>query len=234
MNGLVVLPVFNEAGVLPGLLERLREAVPADHLLCVDDGSTDDTPAVLAAAGVRHVRHAVNLGYEHALRTGMTCALSGDYSYVVFFDADGQHRLEDLLKVIAAFERGEAEVVVGSRYCRSLSAHGSVRSWGTRLFSRLTSRLTGVTLTDVTSGLKLIARRYLSTALALPTEDMHAELLTGLARSGARIREVPIVVEPRRAGRSMYTLWAAACYPFKTLLCLIAVLLGRQPPRPPE
>lgn len=226
MDGLIVVPLYNEALGLQQVLDQLGSAVPTSNVLFVDDGSADGSTEMLTEAGVRHVRHPLNLGYEEALRTGMTYALRHEYAYVVFFDADGQHRTEDLLKVIALYEEGEAEVVLGSRYRECDAGAASLRFWGTRLFSRLTSRLTGVGVTDVTCGLKLISREFLPTALSLPMEDMHAELITGLSRCGARIQETAIQVRPRESGKSMYHLWKAVCYPFKTLLCVGGVLLA--------
>ena len=101
----------------------------------------------------------------------------------------------------------------------------SLRSLGTWTFSKLTTLFAGVEITDVTCGLKLISRRFIPVALKLPTEDMHAELIVGLARCGARIREVKITVVPREAGESMYHFGKALFYPPKTMICLIGELL---------
>jgi len=83
----------------------------------------------------------------------------------------------------------------------------------------------GVKITDATCGLKLISRRFIPLALKLPTEDMHAELIVGLARCGASIREVKITVTPREAGESMYHFHKALFYPPKTMICLIGELM---------
>ena len=83
----------------------------------------------------------------------------------------------------------------------------------------------GVRITDVTCGLKLISRRCIPLALKLPSEDMHAELIVGLARGGARVHEVKITVLPREAGTSMYHLYKGLFYPAKTLVCLLGQLI---------
>jgi hypothetical protein len=105
----------------------------------------------------------------------------------------------------------------------------SLRSIGTWAFSRLTTLFAGVEVTDVTCGLKLLSRPFIPVALKLPTEDMHAELIVGLARCGARVREEKITVTPREAGESMYHFGKALFYPPKTMICLIGeVMFCRQ------
>jgi glycosyltransferase involved in cell wall biosynthesis len=242
IRGLVTVPVYNEAANLPRVIEKLKSRIPGSNLLFVDDGSTDGSREILQRAGVRYVRHPINLGYEEALRTGMREVMLGGYDYVVYFDADGQHQIEDLETIIRVHEREDFDLVQGSRYRGERMIRQSLRSIGTWAFSRLTTLFAGVEITDVTCGLKLISRRFIPVALMLPTEDMHAELIVGLARCGATIREEKITVTPREAGQSMYHFGKALFYPPKTMICLIGeVLFCRQlrktlepfPPRRP-
>lgn len=224
MNGLVVIPVYNEAENLPAVIEALQGSVPAENLLFVDDGSADGSHRLVEAAGLPLLRHPINLGYEETLRTGLKEVLHNDFEYVVFFDGDGQHRVEDLLRIIAFHELEGHDLVVGSRNAGKKRLEWSLRSFGTRSFSVLTTFLARTTITDVTCGLKLIARRFIPIALKLPTEDMHAELIVGLARCGAQIHEVPITVMPRETGGSMYNFNKALFYPAKTFVCLLCEL----------
>ncbi len=224
ITGLITVPVYNEAGSLSAVIADLKKMMadmPGIDLLFINDGSTDRSLEILQAAGVVTVTHPVNLGYKEALRTGMVRALDGNFSFIVFFDADGQHRTEDLKSVIASYNANRDDLVIGSRYQGQESGRISFRMLGTSLFSWLTSRLSGKTVTDVTCGLKLISREYLPTALNLPAEDFHAELIVGLARCGATIREVPIVVPPRKSGSSMYSFLSSVMYPVRTLVCLL-------------
>ncbi len=225
MNGLVVIPVYNETENLPVVIAALRGRVPRENLLFIDDGSSDGSHRLVLEAGLGVFRHPVNLGYEAALRTGMGEVLRNDFDYVVFFDSDGQHQVDDLLNIIDLHERERHDLVIGSRYAGERQRGLSLRSFGTRFFSVLTTLLAGTTITDVTCGLKLISRRFIPVALKLPSEDLHAELIVGLARCGARIREVPITVLPREAGESMYHFHKAVLYPAKTFVCLLGELL---------
>ncbi len=221
ISGLVVVPAYNEEGNLRLVIDRLTGAIPRDHLLFVEDGSADRTAAILQEAGVPYLRHPVNLGYKEAMLTAMRYALAADYEYVVFFDADGQHRLVDLLAIITTYEDGEADFIIGTRFRKQPSSPWTLRRIGNRLFSLVTTWCSGVEITDVTCGLRLIARPYLQPILDLPSEDLHAELIVGLAVYGARIKEVDIVVAPREVGVSMYHFWKTIFYPAKTFLCLL-------------
>jgi glycosyltransferase involved in cell wall biosynthesis len=225
IRGLVAVPVYNEAPNLPAVIERLKGLVPPSNLLFVDDGSSDGSHQILERAGMRYLRHPINLGYEEAVRTGMREVLLSDYAYVVFFDADGQHQIADLEKIIRVHEAEGFDLVQGSRYLDQGARGPGMRGIGTWFFSRLTTLFAGIKITDATCGMKLISRRFIPVALKLPTEDMHAELIVGLARCGARIREVKITVAPREAGTSMYHFYKALFYPPKTMICLIGELL---------
>ena len=224
MAGLVAVPVYNETGNLPRVIESLRERIPARNLLFIDDGSTDGSHLCVERAGLTYLRHPINLGYEETLRTGMRHVLRHGFEYVVFFDGDGQHRVEDLERIIRSYEDSPQDLIIGSRY-RGEKAAWTLRSVATRSMSRVTTLLSGVEITDVTNGLKLITRRFIPVALKLPSEDMHAELIVGLSRCGARIREEKITVLPRETGQSMYHLYKGLFYPAKTMICLIGELI---------
>lgn len=225
ITGLVVVPVYNEAANLPAVIAKLKSRIPLSNLLFVDDGSSDGSREVLQREGVRYLRHPINLGYEEALRTGMREVMLGDYEYVVYFDADGQHQLPDLENIIRVYETDDLDLIQGSRNIGERMLRPSLRSIGTWAFSRLTTLFAGVEITDATCGLKLISRRFIPVALMLPTEDMHAELIVGLARCGATVREEKITVTPREAGESMYHFGKALFYPPKTLICLVGELM---------
>ena len=139
--------------------------------------------------------------------------------------AHEQHQLPDLEKLIRVYETEDLDLIQGSRNLGERMLRPSLRSIGTWAFSRLTTLFAGVEITDATCGLKLISRRFIPVALMLPTEDMHAELIVGLARCGARVREEKITVTPREAGESMYHFGKALFYPPKTMICLVGELM---------
>lgn len=228
ISGLIAVPVYNESGVLPTVIENLKLVlveIPGVDLIFINDGSADQSAAILRQAGMTVINHPINLGYKEALRTAMVWAVEREYDFIVFFDADGQHRTEDLLKLIHTHKTYHDDLIIGSRFQGEQSRRFSFRRLGTSLFSRLTTRFSGVTVTDVTCGLKLITKKYLPVVLNLPAEDFHAELIMGLTRCGATVREVAIVVPERETGSSMYSIFDGVLYPARTLVCLLTGLL---------
>ena len=220
MNGLIAVPVYNESQTLPIVIQDLKQHFPAENLLFINDGSRDSSGEILNASGVPYLHHLVKIGYEETLKTGMHYALMKNFSYVVFFDADGQHRIGDLENIINTFAEGKYDFILGSRYKHQKKRQFSLRLLGTKIFSFLTTLYGGSKITDTTSGLKLLSRDFIPFVFDLHTEDMHAELIVALARRGARIHEVKIKINPRIGGDSMYNFGRAFLYPARTLLCL--------------
>ena len=100
----VVVPLFNEAEVISGVVKQLKSEF--SHVVCVDDGSSDNSAAVAEKAGARVLRHPLNLGQGAALQTGFYFVSSQHgASHVVTFDADGQHRVKDAVEMVELAQR---------------------------------------------------------------------------------------------------------------------------------
>jgi len=221
MNGLVAIPVYNEEANLLQVILELQKEVSPNNLLFINDGSTDNSINILKECRVNFLTHPINLGYDEALRTAMHYAQKDNYDFIVFFDSDGQHRTIDLVSIIKTYYESKHDLIIGSRYKSKLDSTLSLRSVGTKFFSKVASSFSKIEITDVTCGLKLISSEFIPVALKLQSEDMHAEFIVGFALSGAKICEVPIEVPCRVAGTSMYHFTKAFFYPIKTLLCLL-------------
>ncbi|MFY9343888.1 MAG: glycosyltransferase family 2 protein [Planctomycetota bacterium] len=149
----VVIPARNETLNLPALLAELAPvlaaaALPFREVLVIDDGSTDDTPALAAAGGARVVRHAESLGNGAAVKRGIREA-KGDW--ILLLDGDGQHPPHELPAMLALAER--YDMVVGSRGGRGGSLH---RNFANQVYNRLASYVSGRTIPDLTSGFRLV------------------------------------------------------------------------------
>jgi glycosyltransferase involved in cell wall biosynthesis len=220
---LVVIPARNEAGRVEAVVRQVRKELPGVRVLVVDDGSTDDTSDRVRKAGAACVRHLFNLGYGAALQTGYKYALRNDYTRVLQMDGDGQHDPTSARFLLETLVREQADVVVGSRF---LGGSGSSTTWlrriGSRFFSWLVSRWTGVRITDPTSGYQALSRRALLhlSAEGFPEDFPDADVLIGLHGAGCTLREVGVVMWPRSGGLSMHRGYRIAYYGYKMSLSL--------------
>ena len=153
----LVVPLYNEAGVIGDVVRDAR-----DHfakIVCVDDGSSDDSAERAAAAGAVVVRHPVNLGQGAALQTGLEYALSDPgMRWAVTFDADGQHQVADVLVMLEQARRDDLDVVFGSRFLDERSQPSRLKKLVLRTAVAYTNLTTGTRLTDAHNGLRLLRR----------------------------------------------------------------------------
>ena len=204
---LVLVPAHNEADCLPAVVAEVRATMPGVDLLVVDDGSVDDTQAVLAAHGVESLRLLQRVGLGTAVRTGLRRAASLGYSTVVRIDGDGQHDARDIAAIAGPVLCGEADVVIGTRYAgRRPGPVGALRRVAQRGLTFVLSAITGRPVTDATSGFCAFGPRALRLLTAHhPGGYPEVELRLLLHRHGLTVSEVPIQHRPRLAGRSTLT-----------------------------
>jgi glycosyltransferase involved in cell wall biosynthesis len=228
---LAVIPAFNEALRIRGVVAAVRHQVAAD-VLVVDDGSRDDTAAEARAGGAIVASHAVNLGYGSALQTGYRYALRHGHDAVLQLDADGQHdpaSIPALLEALASHD-----VVVGSRFLHPDSYLPPLsRRLGMGLFGAIASHLSGQPLTDPTSGFQAISRRALEFYAhdRWPHDYPDADVLAMVARSGLRLTEVPVRMLSSPHGKSMHGGFLRPLYYiFRMTLALALVPLRNERP----
>jgi len=212
----VVVPAYNEAEAIGGVLEELRRT--AATIVVVDDCSTDATAAIARAAGATVLRHAVNRGQGASLQTGIRYALTRGAKIVVTFDSDGQHDAADLAALVAPIRAGRAEVVLGSRFLEPRSAIPPARRLLLKLavvFTRITS---GLRVTDAHNGLRALSRRAAASIDIKLDRMAHAsELMDQIRRSRLSYAEVAVSVRytpyARRKGqRGVHALRVAFDY----------------------
>jgi glycosyltransferase involved in cell wall biosynthesis len=184
------IPALNCASTIGRVVEGVRRRL--ETVVVIDDGSSDGTGGRAREAGAEvHVLDA-NQGKGFALRLGVERALAHDPAAVVLLDADGQHDPEDLPALLAAWDGGAADLVIGSRL-HSPQAIPGARYWTNYIGSRILSWMTGIELSDSQSGYRLVASGLMRRlALTSAGYAIESEMLLKAARRGARIVEVPV------------------------------------------
>lgn len=189
----VVIPAYNEGAAVGDVVSSVRSEYR--NVVVVDDGSRDNTEDEARKGGATVLRHIINRGQGAALQTGIDYAVQHGAQIVVTFDADGQHRLEDVARLIDALDKEQADVAVGSRFLDLRSKVPLPRRMLLRVaavFMRFTS---GMPLTDAHNGLRAI-RRSAAQKIRLTLDGMaHAsEIVDQMYVHKLRVTEVPVVI----------------------------------------
>jgi glycosyltransferase involved in cell wall biosynthesis len=188
----IVIAAFNEGAVIAEVVGELR--TQGWRVLVVDDGSSDATAARAREAGAMVLEHAVNLGQGAALQTGIDYALTRGCRRVVTFDADGQHRPEDIPSLLAALDEG-AEVALGSRFLGRMEGATRFHKMFLRVAVVTSNVVSGLRLTDAHCGLRAF-RSEVAIALRMTQDRMaHAsQILRNIARNHLKVEEVPVTI----------------------------------------
>jgi glycosyltransferase involved in cell wall biosynthesis len=206
---LVFLPAWNEEENLPDVLDELRRELPKADVLVVDDGSTDRTPEVAREHGAEVVSFRANRGLPAGIAAGYAYAVEHGYAFCTRVDADGQHPVEELSRLLERVRSGACDVAVGSRFA---SGDGfapyryrpsGARRFGTALLRRSMNVALQRPFYDATSGM-YAANAKATAVLARPytTEAPEVEALLRLDEAGLRVDEVPVNMRARASGES--------------------------------
>ena len=231
----VIIPAFNEAEVLPGVLAELAATRDDLDVVVVDDGSKDATAEAARAAGVVCLQLPFNLGIGGALRTGFRYAVDRGYERAIQFDADGQHDPSRIETLLAGLDAG-ADMVIGNRFGDAEAGYEVGRSRGAAmaLLRWAIRRLSGKRFTDTSSGFRAFSRPVLEYfAVDYPVEYMDSvEALVMACRSGFRVDEVPTRMRPRAGGQPSNRRFRLAYHYLRLLIVLISSPRRIAPARP--
>lgn len=232
MKTLAIVPAYNEADAIGRVLDEIRGADPGLDVVVVDDASTDDTAAVARSRGATVLRLPFNVGIGGAVQTGFRYALVEGYERAVRLDGDGQHDASELPRLFEPLRRGEADLVIGSRFVDGSASYRPpfARRLGIRVFARLVSLLGGERVTDTTSGfialdragIELFAREY-------PHDYPEVEATLVALRSGLRLAQIQVRMRERETGASSITFVRSLYYIVKVTLALLVASLRRYP-----
>jgi glycosyltransferase involved in cell wall biosynthesis len=227
---IAIVPAFNEAGAIAGVVESIRAVGPEYDVVVVDDGSVDDTSAIARRHGAFVVTLPYNIGIGGTVQTGFKYALEHGYETAVRLDGDGQHDPAELAKLLGPIERGEADIVTGSRFVEGSGKYRPplARRIGIIWFAKIVSLLTRQRVTDTTSGFQALNRKGVALfAGDYPNDYPEVEATVLIFKHRLRLVEVPVTMRERETGQSSITLLRSIYYVLKVTLALLMAMLRK-------
>lgn len=213
----VIVPTYNEESAITAVVNKIN-ALNALNLfradaVVVNDCSGDKTAAVASSLNCTLLDLPINLGIGGAIQTGFRYAFENKYDYAVQCDGDGQHPPEEIPKLFKAMEQGKSDIVIGSRFIEKNGfASSYMRRLGINFFKHMIWLYCHITITDSTSGFRMLNRKALSfAAFDYPDEYPEPESIILFSKNKLKITEIPIIMRERQGGvssiRSLNTLY---------------------------
>lgn len=222
---LLIVPAYNEAKTIVKICQNAEKS-EFDYVV-VNDGSSDDTGLICNQNNFNCINLACNLGIGGAVQTGYKYAMENNYDIAVQFDADGQHDILYVGKLIQPIVDGSADFTIGSRFTdKTLSEFNSTwaRRIGIKMISRLIKLFTGRKILDTTSGFRAANRKVIEKfAENYPTEYPEPVSDFELLKYGYRVKEIPVKMHAREDGKSSIHSWKKGYYMINVILSIIMV-----------
>ncbi len=223
----ILIPAKNEVNTVGKVIAAVKTCLIDVTVVVIDDASQDDTIKIAQSAGAKVLSLPFSLGAWGAIQTGLRYALKQGFNTAITMDADGQHEANSIPILLKRIASQPCDVVIG--------AYPQRGSWLRQVAWAFFRRLSGIPLTDLTSGLRAYNRTAMAllaapTATLLDYQDMGVLML--LHKAGLRIQEIPILMYPRTNGHSRIfsSWWAVSRYMLHTaILCLAKIKSSKKP-----
>lgn len=189
----IIVPAYNEGRIVRSVIDTLANIYP--NIVVVNDCSTDNTSTALKGCSAHILNHPLNLGQGAALQTGIDYALSKDARYIVTYDADGQHRLEDIPAIVAPLLTGKYDIALGSRFIEGGWSENLPKSrrFLLKCATAYTRFSTGLNLTDTHNGFRAMTAEAASKIRITQNRMAHAsQILSQISIKKLRWIEVPV------------------------------------------
>lgn len=223
MKTLVIIPAYNEQENILNTIEDINSHCPEMDYIVINDCSRDSTEAILRDNHKNYLSLPCNLGIGGGVQTGYRYADERGYDIAIQFDGDGQHDARFLRDLIAPIEAGQADIAIGSRFIKKEGFQSTgLRRVGIGFLSGLIKLLCGIRVTDVTSGMRAVNRRFIEEYASAYAQDYpEPEAIISASVKGARIVEVPVEMRERQGGTSSINPMRSVYYMIKVSLALI-------------
>lgn len=223
MKVLIIIPAYNEADGISKLIDNLKENYAQYDYVIINDGSRDHTKKLCKEKDYNVLNLPINLGIGGAVQTGYKYARENDYDIAVQIDGDGQHNPMYIEDMIEQMTQEDADVVIGSRFINKEGFQSSAaRRAGINMLSALIKVCTGRRIYDVTSGYRLVNKRFISIFADDYSRDYpEPEAIVTAVMWGGKIIETPVVMNERESGTSSINFRKSFYYMIKVTLAII-------------
>lgn len=201
---MIIIPAYNEAENLKELLPRITQKIRDKRVgvIVIDDGSTDDTRNVVTQTGHIVVSNKINRGQGGALRLGYDILVKNNIPIGVTMDADNQQLPEEIEKLVEPILDKKFDLVIGSRILGKTHKTTFLRNMGIKIFTKIINLVTGLKLTDCSSGFKAFKVKEISKLNLREEQFQAAEVIIEAVKKGLKICEIPITMAERKYGKS--------------------------------
>jgi glycosyltransferase involved in cell wall biosynthesis len=226
----VVIPAYNEEESITAVVAKVNSvSTPAVTMVpvVVNDCSKDSTYKIISGLNCIALDLPINLGIGGAVQTGIKYAYNSGYDYAVQIDGDGQHPAERIPDLMDELNKNNWDVVIGSRFIKNEGFQSTImRRSGIRYFQMLLTLITRETITDPTSGMRLMNRKTMALLYNYyPDEYPEPEALIIYHRNGLKFGEVPVQMIERQGGQSSIQGFGTIYYMFKVTIAIIFTYL---------
>lgn len=221
MKKLIIIPAYNEQENIENVVEEIKKKASDFEYVIINDCSKDQTKKICESKKYNIINLPVNLGIGGAVQTGYLYALRNNFDYAVQIDGDGQHDPAYLSKMFRILQEKDADMVIGSRFIEKEGFQSSgIRRLGIKYFTTLIRCFTGTTITDPTSGLRIVNRRCIQLfSECYPKDYPEPESIMMLLKNNLKVCEVPVVMRERIGGVSSIS-------PIKSIYYMIKVSIA--------
>jgi glycosyltransferase involved in cell wall biosynthesis len=230
MKKLVIIPAYNEEKNIKHVVEDIVNNSQGFDYVVINDSSTDDTKSVCVKNGYNFVNLPVNLGIGGAVQTGYLYAYANNYDIVVQFDGDGQHDARYLNNMFEYMNNNKLDMLIGSRFIKNEGFQSSfARRIGIVYFSILIRKLTGATITDPTSGYRMINRDLIKLFCHYyPKDYPEPESVVTVLRNSYLVGEMPVMMKERENGKSSINFVKSFYYMVKVTLAILIDMVKKR------